>query len=35
MIMDDLLIAVVVGGFVLAMVSLWTDLRRSQRARSP
>jgi hypothetical protein len=35
MIIDDLLIAVVVGGFVLAIASLWTDLRRSKRARSP
>jgi hypothetical protein len=35
MIIDDLLMAIVVGGFVLAMVSLWTDLRRSKRARSP
>lgn len=35
MIIDDLLIGVVVGGVVLAMVSLWTGLRRSKRARSP
>jgi hypothetical protein len=34
MIMDDLLIAVVVGGFVLAIGSLWTDLRRTKRSRS-
>jgi hypothetical protein len=34
MIVDDLLIAVVVVGFALAMVSLWTDLRRSKRSRS-
>jgi hypothetical protein len=33
MIIDDLLIAVVVGGFVLAMVSLWADLQALVRAR--
>jgi hypothetical protein len=34
MIIDDLLIAVVVGGFVLAIVSLWTGLRRTKQSRS-
>jgi hypothetical protein len=31
--MDDLLIVVIVAGLVLAMVSLWADLRRTKRSR--